>query len=108
MRGRLVRRLGATVAATTLASAGVLVATAQPAAAAPTDCVSYVNLPRITAISYCSGGAGTHQAVAVCADGHMVFGARRPPGVESFASCERWTAPSTWVVTGHAYWLYDH
>lgn len=108
MRGTIGRKLGAAVGATTLASAGLLVATASPAAAAPTGCSSTTNYAHSSAISYCSGGSGTHQAVAVCTGGDLVFGPRVRAGHESWALCDRWDQPPTeWWVSSHSYWVYN-
>lgn len=110
MRGTIARRLGAAAAATAIASAGLLVATATPAAAAPTGCESGTNLAHSAVYSYCSGGSGTHQAVAVCTGNHMVFGDRARAGERSVARCDQWSQwynPTTFWVVDHSYWVYD-
>lgn len=110
MRATFARRLAGAVAATAVASAGVLVATATPAAAAPTGCASSTNFAHSAAFSYCSGGSGTHQAVAVCTGNHMVFGSRVGVGERSEARCDQWSQwynPTTFWVVDHSYWVYD-
>lgn len=110
MRGNFARRLAGAAAATALASAGMLVATTTPAAAAPTGCESGTNLAHNAAYSYCSGGSGTHQVVVSCTGNHMVFGPRVRAGKESWAQCDKysdWYNPGKWWVTSHGYWVYD-
>lgn len=102
------RRCAGVAAATTLVSAGMLVATAPPADAAPTGCDSWVNYMHNAAFSRCTGGSGTHQAVVVCTGGDVVFGPRVSATRESWALCDRWgTPPNQWWVSSHSFWVYD-